>query len=90
MTELLLEGPESMQRHTHLRLQQVQLASFTSGDGRFVYFDRTSEKPAQLWAAVTVSRSICVIGPLVGISLVVGPTPVVSPTISLSEHDLKV
>ena len=47
MTELLLEGSERRQRHTPLRLQEVELASFTLRDKDL--FDRTSEKSAQLW-----------------------------------------
>ena len=64
---------ESRQRHTHLRLQQVELASFTLRDGRLVTFDRISENLAQLWDDVQI------VSLFVGsISLVVGYTLVVS------------
>ena len=43
ITELLLEGPECTQTHTHIRLQQVELASFTLCDGSFVYCNVTSD-----------------------------------------------
>ena len=79
MTELLLEGSERRQRHTHLRLQQVELASFTLRDGKIVTYDMTSEKSAPLWMTSDF-RPICGIGPVVGIGLVVGSILVVNLT----------
>ena len=36
---ILMEVPESTQKHTHVRLKQIELALFTLCDGSFVFCD---------------------------------------------------
>ena len=75
MTELLLEGSERRQRHTCLGLLQVERLLCVTED-LLPMTGRQSNRPS---CEVTSDlRSICWIGPVVGIGLVVGPTIVVS------------
>ena len=69
--------PESTQRHTHVRLKQIELALFTLCDGSFVFCDMTSEISVQVYGTTSDYKGR--IGPVVGISLSVGYTLVVSP-----------
>ena len=75
-----MEVPESTQRHTHVRLKQIELALFTLCDGCFVFCDVAAEISAQVMVRRQITRSICRIHPVVGIGLPVGSTLVVSPT----------
>ena len=74
-----MEVPESTQRHTHthVRLKQIELALLTLCDGSFVFWADIS---AQVMARRPITRSICRIGPVVGIGLPMGSTLVVSST----------
>ena len=75
-----MEVPESTQRHTHVRLKQIELVLFTLCDGSFVFCDVTAEISAQVMVRRQITRSICRIGPVVGIGLPVGSILVVSST----------
>ena len=75
-----MEVPESTQRHTHVRLKQIELALFTLCDGSFVFCDLAAEISAQVMVRRQITRSICRISPVVGIGLPVESTLVVSPT----------
>ena len=73
-----MEVSESTQRHTHVRLKQTELVLFTLCDGSFVFCDMVAEISAQVMVRRQITRSICRIGPVVGISLPVGTTLAVS------------
>ena len=75
-----MEVPESTQRHSHVRLKQIELVLFTLCDGSFVFCDVSAEISAQVIVRRQITRSICRIGPVVGIGLPVGSTLVASPT----------
>ena len=88
---MLLEVPESTQRYTNVRLKQIELVLFTLCDESFVFRDVAAEISAQVPGPMQVmvrrqitrsicTRSICRIGPVIGIGLHVGSTLVVSPT----------
>ena len=68
-----MEVTESTQRHTRVRLKQTKLELFTLCDGSFVFCD-------DVMVRRQITRSICRIGPVVGIGLPVGSTLVASPT----------
>ena len=74
-----MEVPESTQRHTHVRLKQIELALFTLCDGSF-FCDVVAEISAQVMVRPQITRSICRICPVVGTGPSVGSTLVVSPT----------
>ena len=73
-----MEVTESTQRHTRVRLKQIELVLFTLCDGSFVFCDVAAEISAQVMVRRQITRSICRIGPVVGLS--VGSTLVASPT----------
>ena len=75
-----MEVTESTQRHTRVRLKQIELVLFTLCDGSFVFCDVAAEISAQIMVRRQITRSICRIGPVVGIGLLVGSTLVASPT----------
>ena len=75
-----MEVPESTQRHTHVRLMQIELTQITLRDESFVFCYVTTEISAQVMVRRQITRSICRIGPVVGIGLPVGSTQAVSPT----------
>ena len=75
-----MEVTESTQRHTRVRLKQIELVLFTLCDGSFVFCDVAAEISAQVMVRRQITRSICRIGPVVGIGLPVGSTLVASPT----------
>ena len=75
-----MQVPESTQRHTHVRLKQMELVLFTLCDGSFVFCDVAAEISDQDMVRHQITRSLCRIGPVVGIGLPVGPTLVASPT----------
>ena len=75
-----MEVPESTQRHTRVRLKQIELVLFTLCDGSFVFCDVAAEISAQVMVRRQITRPICRIGPVVGIGLPVGSTLVASPT----------
>ena len=68
---------EHTKTHTHVRLKHIELALFTLCDGSFVFWADIS---AQVMVRRPITRSICRIGPVVGIGLPVGSTLVVGPT----------
>ena len=74
-----MEVPESTQRHTHVRLKQIELALFTLCDGSF-FCDVVAEISAQVMVLPQITKSICRICPVVGTGPSVGSTLVVSPT----------
>ena len=76
---ILMEVTESSQRHTRVRLKQIELVLFTLCDGSFVFCDVAAEISAQVMVRRQITRSICRIGPVVGIGLPVGSTLVASP-----------
>ena len=80
-----MEVTESTQRHTRVRLKQIELVLFTLCDGSFVFCDVAAEISAQVMVRHQITRSICRIGPVVGIGLLVGSTLVASPTYE-SQH----
>ena len=72
---------ESTQKHTCVRLKQIELALFTLCDGSFIFCDVVAEISAQVIVQRQSTSSICTrIGPVIGIGLHVGSTLVVSPT----------
>ena len=75
-----MEVPESTQRHTHVRLKQIELTLLTLWDGRFVFCHVTTEISAQVMVRCRITRSVCRICPVVGIGLPVGSILVVSST----------
>ena len=82
-----MEVQESTQRHTRVRLNQIELVLLTLCDGSFVFCDVAAEILAQVMVRrqITrsirqITRSICRIGPVVGIGLPVGSTLVASRT----------
>ena len=75
-----MEVSESTQRHTHVRLKQIELALFTLWDGSFVFCDVTVEISAQVMVRRQITRFICKIAPVVGTDWPVGSTLVLSPT----------
>ena len=75
-----MEVTESTQRHTRVRLKQIELVLFTLCDGSFIFCDVAAEISAQVMVRRQITRSICRIGPVVGIGLPVGSTLVASPT----------
>ena len=77
---ILMEVPESTQRHTRVRLKQIELVLFILCDRSFVFFDVAEENSAQVIVWRQITRPICRIGPVVGIGLPVGSTLVASPT----------
>ena len=68
-----MEVPESTQRHTRASLKPIELVLFTLCDGSFVYCDVAAEISAQVIVRRQITRSICRIGPVVGIGLPVAP-----------------
>ena len=77
---ILMEVTESTQRHTRVRLKQIELVLFTLCDGSFVFCDVAAEILAQVMVRRQITRSICRIGPVVGIGLPMGSTLVASRT----------
>ena len=75
-----MEVPESTQRHTRVRLKQIKQLLFTLCEGSFVFCVVAAEISAQVMVRRQIKKSICRIGPVVGIGLLVGSTLVVSPT----------
>ena len=75
-----MEMPESTQRHTRVRLKQIELVLFTLFDGSFVFCDVATEISAQVMVRHQITRPKCRIGPVVGIGLPVGSTLDASPT----------
>ena len=81
-----MEAPESTQRHTNVRLKQIELVLFTLCNESFVFCEMAAEiSRAQVMVRRQITRSICIrsicrIGPVIGIGLHVGSTLVVSPT----------
>ena len=71
---ILLEVPENTQRH------KTELVLFTLCDGNFVFCDVAAVISTQVMVRRQITRSICRIGPVVGIGLSVGSTLVASPT----------
>ena len=71
---------ESTQRHTRVRLKQIELMLFTLCDASFIFWDVAAEISAQVMVRRQITWSICRIGPVVGIGLPVGSTLVASPT----------
>ena len=57
---------EHTKTHIHARLKQIELALFTLCDGSFVF---CAEISAQVMVRRPITRSICRIGPVVGIGL---------------------
>ena len=74
-----MEVPEITQRHTRVRLKQIELVLFTLCDGSF-FCDVAAEISAQVMVRRQITRSLCRIGPVVGIGLPVGSTLFASPT----------
>ena len=68
---------EHTKTHTHVRLRQIELSLFTLCDASFVFW---AEISAQVMIRRPITRSICRIGPIVGIGLPVGSTIVVGLT----------
>ena len=83
---ILMEVPEITQRHTHVRLKQIELALFTLCDGSFVFCDVAAEISAQVMVRRQITWPICRICPLVGIGLPVGSTLVMNPTYELQHY----
>ena len=79
-----MEVPESTQRHTRVRLKQIDLVLC---DGSFVFCDVAAEISAQVMVRRQITRSICRIGSVVGIGLPVGSTLVASPTYPQTYQD---
>ena len=77
---ILMEVPESTQRHTRVRLKQTELVLFTLCDGSFVFCDVAADISAQIMVRHQITRSICRVGPVVGTGLPVGSILVASPT----------
>ena len=77
---ILMEVTESTQRHTRVRLKQIELVLFTLCDGSYVFRDVAAEISAKVMVRRQITRSICRIGPVVGTGLPVGSTLVASPT----------
>ena len=75
-----MEVPESTQRHTRVRLKQIELVLCTLCDGSFVFCAVAAEILAQVMVGRQITRSICRIGPVVGTGLPVGSTLVASRT----------
>ena len=75
-----MEVPESTQSHTRVRLKQIELMLFTLCDGSFVFCDVAAEISVQVMVRYQITRSLCRIGPVVGIGLPVGSILVASPT----------
>ena len=75
-----MEVPESTQRHTRVRLKQIDLVLFTLCDESFVFCDVAAEISAQVMVRRQITKSIYRIGSVVGIGLPVGSTLVASPT----------
>ena len=75
-----MEGPESKQRHTRLRLKQIELVLFTFCDGSFVFCDVAAEISVQVKVRRQITRPICRIDPVIGIGLPVGSILVASST----------
>ena len=75
-----MEVPESTQRHTRVRLKQIDLVLFTLCDESFVFCDVVAEISAQVMERRQITRSIYRIGSVVGICLAVGSSLVASPT----------
>ena len=80
-----MEVTKSTQRHTCVRLQ-LELMLFTLCDGSFVFCDVAAEISVQVMVRRQITRSICRIGPVVGIGLPVGHTLVASPTYELQHY----
>ena len=77
---ILMEVPESTQRHTRVRLKQIELVLFTLCDWSFVFCDEAAEILAQVMVRRQITKSICRIGSVIGIGLPVGYTLVESRT----------
>ena len=77
---ILLEVPESTQRHTRVRMKQIELVLFTLCYGSLVFCDVAAEISAQVIVRRQITRSICRIGSGFGIGLPVGSTLVASST----------
>ena len=71
--------PESTQRHTRVRLKQIDLVLFTLRDESFVFCDVAAEISAQVMVRRQITRSIYRIGSVVGTGLPVGSTLAASP-----------
>ena len=71
---------EHTKTHTRVRLEQLELVLFTLCDGSFVFCDVAAEISAQVMVRRQITRSVCRIGPVVGIGLPMGSTLAASPT----------
>ena len=74
-----MEVPESTQRHTRVRLKQIELVLFTFCDGSFVFCYVAAEISAQVMVRRQITRPICRICPVIGNGLAMGSTLVASP-----------
>ena len=83
---ILMEVPESTQRHTHVRLKQIELALFTLCDGSFVFCDVAAEISAQVMVRRQITWFICRICQVVGMCLPMGSTLVMRPTYELQHY----
>ena len=68
-----MEVHESTQKHTRVRLKQIELVLFNLCKS-FVFCDVAAEISAQVMVRRQITRFICRIGPVVGIGLPVGST----------------
>ena len=76
-----IDGSAREHTKTHtFRLKQIEPVLFTLCDGSFVFCDVAAEILAQVMVRRQITRSICRIGPVVGIGLPMGSTLVASRT----------
>ena len=64
-----MEVPESTQRHTRVRLKQIDPVLFILCDESFVFCDVAAEISAQVMVRRQITRSIYRIGSVVGIDI---------------------
>ena len=74
-----MEVPESTQRHTRVRLKQIDLVLFTLCDESFVFCDVAAEISAQVMVRRQITRSIYRIGSVVGIGSILVASPTYEP-----------
>ena len=67
-----MEVTESTQRHTRVRLKQIELVLFTLCDGSF-FCDVAAEISAEVMVRRQITRSLCRIGPVVGMAYLWDP-----------------
>ena len=77
---ILLEVPESTQWHTRVKLKQLRAGAIYFVRQKFCFLWRGGRNFGPGYGTTSVTRSICRIGPVVGIGLPVGSTLVASPT----------